>query len=127
MGDRIMSDIDKIWLESATLKEMEDEYDILCEEVLNISHQIDMANEFGCTRPKGWKQKAKRARSGMNLQKEIIKRSIGDARSKQKQSLSKARDNLLIKLLRDDVGEDRFFEIVATVESAPEIRQEPPK
>jgi len=114
-----MSELDKAWLESATLKELEDENDELTEDILRITHQIDMGNEFG-QRDRGWKQKAKMAKACKVADREIVRRYIRNIREQAKISLATRRDELLVAALRDEIGEERFLEIAEQVKQTPE-------
>jgi hypothetical protein len=115
-----MTELDKAWLETATLKELEDENDILSEEIIAISHQIDMEKEFKGTREKGWRHKAKFAKDCKIADREIIRRHIKDKRKKESMKITHRRDELMIAALREEIGESRFLEIAELVKSHPE-------
>lgn len=114
-----MTELDKAWLESATLKELEDENDQLTEETILITHQLEMANEFG-GRSKGWRQKAKMAKACKIAEREKVRRYIKKSKEAAKASLVRVRDQMTIEALRKEVGEDRFIEVTEQLKQRPE-------
>ena len=112
-----MSEIDKVWLESANLKELEDKCDDLTEEIMSISNQIEMEKEIPTGRPPEWKYKAGHAKNCKIHHREIVRRQMKKLKKSQNVNISNEKDKLLIRELRDEVGEKKFFDCVFQVDN----------
>lgn len=118
-----MSEFDKAWLESATLKELEDEVEELTDEIISISHQIDIANEFPGTKDRLWKHKAKMAKACKNADREKVRRKIREIKNQDKDDLNERRNRLIIARLRSTIGEDAFHQIALECKSMKEWQE----